>query len=315
MKVLFLATPEFAVKFLEKLRHIHDVALVVTRPDMPRSRGQKPTPAPVKRYCQNNGINFLTPQNPDEIIPQIKQLNPDIAVTVAYGKILSKEFFSVPRYGTLNVHFSLLPKYRGAAPIQWSLINGEKTSGVSIFEIDEHTDTGAVYKQIPAAISPKDNALTLTDKLIPLGIEALINVLSEIEKGTAKKVPQKGTPSYAGILTKKDALIDFNFSAYNVCNKIRGLAAGPYGYVWICLKAKKMRLQITEAEVFKGDLENLGFKPATVARIERNLGFLVQCQNGLLLVKTVRPEAGKTISAWDFVNGFHIKVGDCLSIG
>lgn len=309
MKVLFLATPDFAIKFLERIIKLHNVALVITRPDSPRGRGQKLKPLRVKDYCIENGLKVSTPQNPDEILPLIKDINPDIAVTVAYGRILSRDFFSAPKFGTLNVHFSLLPKYRGAAPIQWSLINGEKTTGVTIFEIDKGLDSGQIYKQTQIAIEPQDNAVTLCKKLVDCGIEILMQTLSEIKNGTAKKILQKAEPTFARTLTKKDALIDFNQSSEQIHNLIRGLAMGPYAYVISRIKGRDMRIQIMETSLYKGNAgENLPH--GSIACVESNIGFLVQCHNSLIMVKKVRPEGKRIISALDFINGFNLKKGD-----
>jgi methionyl-tRNA formyltransferase len=312
MKVLFLATPEFAVKFLDELKKFNDIILVVTRPDKPSGRGQKINPTGVKKYCLDNGLRVLTPRDTDEIIKEVKNLAPDIAVAVAYGKILKKDFFSVPKFGTVNVHFSLLPKYRGAAPIQWSLLNGETSGGVTVFEIDEGLDTGPVYKQLQTEITPDDNAISMREKLTDLGIKALKDVLSEIESGRAKKVSQKGVPSYAKALTKEDAKLDFNSPAVSLHNKIRGLALGPHPYVISAVKNKELRIQILKTELCQNDGGQ--FKPGMITRVERGLGFLVQCQDSPLMIREIRPEGKKNISAWDFFSGFNLKIGDyfCL---
>lgn len=307
MKVLFLATPDFATKFLDKLRQNHDIVLVITRCDASSGRGQKYKPSPVKSYCIKEGIKVLSLENPDEIISVVKELNPDIAVTVAYGRILSKAFFSLPKYGTLNVHFSLLPKYRGAAPIQWSLINGEKITGVTVFEIDEGTDSGPVYKQSQITIDPQDDARTLTGKLVSLGIGVLEETLCEIKNGTAKKFPQQATPTYARALTKKDALLSFDETPEKIHNKIRGLAMGPYPYIISKIGNKKMRLLVLAGELCK--ICDEGLKPGTITSIERNLGFLVQCTGGSVLIKKVRLEGKKTVSAYDFAKGYGLKAG------
>jgi methionyl-tRNA formyltransferase len=311
MKVLFLATPNFAIKFLESLTQTFSVPLIVTRPDKPSGRGQKLNPTPVKQYCLDNNLQVLTPHNPDEIITNIKQINPDIVVTVAYGAVLSKEFFSIPKYGTLNVHFSLLPKYRGAAPIQWSLINGETVTGVTVFEIDQELDTGKIYKQVQVPISPDDNASTLCEKLANAGIDILKETLCDIEKGIAKKTPQNSETSYARTLTKKDALLDFNQTAVQIHNKIRGLSLGPTPFVISQLGGKQMRVQILESSLCDNCNEK-NFAPATIVSIARNLGFLVQCREGFLLIKKVRPEGKKAVLACDFASRFNLKIGDCF---
>ena len=314
MKALFLATPEFAIKFLDQLTTICEVAFVVTNPDMPSGRGQKITPSAVKTYALKKGIKVLTPNNPDEIIPQVKEANPDIIITVAYGKLLKKDFFSLAKFGALNVHFSLLPKYRGAAPIQWSIINGETSTGITIFEIDEGMDTGPIYKQVKTEIMPSDDAKTLREKLVLLAVGALKETLLEIKNATVKKTPQKGVPSYARILTKKDAEIKINSPAEEIHNKVRGLSLGPHPYVISSLKGKNLRVQILDTALVKDNFKGSNYKPGMIVNVERDLGFLVQCQSSLLLIKHVHPEGKNIISAWDFANGYNLKAGDVFCV-
>ena len=209
MKIVFMGTPDFAVPSLNALLiSKKDVAAVITQPDKPSGRGKKLTPPPVKTVVLNSGIRVLQPERikDEAFVNTIKEINPDIIVVAAYGKILPKDIIRLPKYGCINVHASLLPKYRGAAPINWAIINSEKETGITIMQMDEGLDTGGILLQKGIEITKEDTAGTLTEKLSGLGAGLLIEALNAIEKGEIKAAEQDNSKaSYAPMLKKTTA--------------------------------------------------------------------------------------------------------------
>lgn len=234
MKIIFMGTPDFAISSLESLyENGHSIDLVITQKDRPKGRGKKVQYTPVKEKALELGLEVFQPDSINDIesVNKIKDINPDFIVVVAYGQILKKEILQVPKYGCYNVHASLLPKYRGAAPINWSIINGEKETGVTIMEMAEGLDSGdmIIWDSIP--INSDDDAITIHDKLSTLGGELIVKALNDIKNGVANKIPQDHNIStYASMLDKNLGRINWNDSGENIINLIRGLKPWPSAY-------------------------------------------------------------------------------------
>ena len=231
LKTIFMGTPEFAVPCLNLLKNKVDLTAIVTQPDRPRGRGQKLTPSPVKIWAIENQISVLQPERikTEDFINQLAELQPDLIVVVAFGQILSQKILDLPKFGCINVHASLLPKYRGAAPIEWSLINGETKTGVTTMLMDAGLDTGDMLISREVEI-PSDMILPeLKDKLMTLGADALNETIDKLIEGTLKRHKQNDSLSnYAPMLTKETGLIDWDKSASEIHNLVRGLYGGAY---------------------------------------------------------------------------------------
>lgn len=233
--IIFFGTPEFAVPSLKALiERDEKILLVITQPDKPKGRGKNIQPSEVKKIALEYGLSLAQPEKirDENFIEMLKRLNPEFAVVVAYGKILPKEILEIPKYGCINLHASLLPKYRGAAPIQWALINGEKTTGVTTMLIDEGLDTGPVLLQKEVQIEDEDNAQTLSERLSRVGAELIVETIEKMRKGEIEPKPQKGEPSYAPPLKKEDGKINWSSSARQIFNLIRGTIHGPVHIVF-----------------------------------------------------------------------------------
>lgn len=305
MRILFLGSPEIAVPFLETCVKGHEVAAVLTQPDRPAGRRLELSPPPVKIAAFKLGLKVLQPERPAQVAAEIKALGADMAVVVAYGHLLKPDVLSTTRLGFLNVHFSLLPKYRGAAPIQWTLIRGERESGVTLFWLDEGMDTGPIQRRARAEVQPEDDAVTLRAALARLGVRELAAALADIAAGDVRREPQAGEPTPAPKILPAQARLDFARPAAELDGWVRGLAAGPRAHVM--LAGRRLTLLKTALE----DPAAAG-RPGEIARVERERGFLIQCAPGRLWIRDVQPEGKKPISAADFLNGLRLKAGDRL---
>ncbi len=310
MRVVFWGTPDFAVESLKAiLKSKHQVIAVVTQPDKPKGRGKKFTPPPVKVVAEEHGIPVLQPEKVKEnkeLYEDLKKLNPDIFVVVAYGKILPKEIIELPKYKTINVHASLLPEYRGAAPIQRAIMDGKEKTGVCIMEITERLDAGDIYKCVEIPISEEDDIISVHNKLAKAGADLLIKVLDQIEKGEIKKRPQDDSKAtYAKPIKKEEGRIDWNRSAREIFNQIRALKVWPKAFT----NFRDKQIKIIEAEVLD---ENSKGIPGEVVQIIKGKGFVVQTGKGKILIKKIQFPNSKPISGDDAVRGYHIKIGEKL---
>ncbi len=312
MRTIFYGTPRIAVPFLELLARRTTVCAVISQPDQPSGRDLKTLPTPVKSCALDLGLTVLQPEKPSSIAVELGGLRADLAVVVAYGRLLRKDLLAVPRWGTLNVHFSLLPRYRGAAPVQWSLIRGETKTGVTLFWLDEGMDTGPILLQKQADIAPEDDAPVLFERLTSLGLSSLEEALAELETGVLRKNPQVGEGSLAPLLTRKDARLTFDRDALELHNLVRGVRVWPRAYLE--LKTPVSRMLVLKTAV--GEPGPADGPPAgTIIRIERERGFLVQCTGrSRLWLLTVQPEGKKPVPAADFLNGLRLGAGDLLSL-
>jgi methionyl-tRNA formyltransferase len=309
MRIIFMGTPDPARRILETLLKIRpEIVLVVTQPDRKSGRGQKVGSSPVAELAAKLGLPTQKPQKIKDpvFISIIKSLAPDMIIVVAYGKILPKEILSIPRYGCINLHASLLPKYRGAAPVQWAILNGEKETGVTIMQLDAGLDTGPILAQKKVAVDAEDTTVTLMDKLFVAGIPVLRTVLKEIENSRAKAVPQdNGQASFAPSLRKEEGILDFKKTAQEIRNRVRAFEMWPGAYTFY--KGKMLK-------VFCIDKNFVELKKAVdhgeVVDIIKNRGLVVAAADYGILVKEVQGEGGRRMGAYEFVLGHGIKIGD-----
>lgn len=311
LKTIFFGTPEISVPYLELVHQLTDVQLVVTQADKPRGRGMVITPCPVKQRALELGLPVRSPEKMKDIFAEVQQTPFDIGIAVAFGKIFRPDFLALPKLGILNVHFSLLPLLRGAAPVQHSLFQNFKKTGVSVFWIEPGLDDGPLFLQKEISVDPADNAETLFGKLIPLGLEALREALVQISTGALVKTPQTGTPTLAPMISKEEAILDFRtMTAEQIHHKVRGLACGPKARVLIHLNGKEELLQILRTELPQTTAEKTA--PGTVLAVENTHGILIQCIEGSLWITEVHPAGKKPMVAAAFANGRSLKPGNSL---
>ena len=306
MRVVFMGTPDFAVPCLEKLISNHSVVGVFTQPDKPVGRKQILTPPPVKVLAEENGIKVYQPEkiknsNAAEII---RELNPDVIVVVAYGKILPKEILEIAKFGCINVHASLLPKYRGAAPIQWAVLNGDKETGVTVMQMDEGLDTGDMILVEMTEIGENETSEELFERLSVLGGEALIKALELIESGKAEPVKQpEGDFGYAKMITRELCPIDWSKSAFDVHNKVRGLQTWPVAIT--SYNGKNIKIHKTVMTDIKGKVAG--------EVIDNNKRLIVSCGDGKCVeILELQAEGKKRMNALAFLQGNRIEIGDIL---
>lgn len=309
MRIVFMGTPEFAIPSLQNLiESDEEIIAVITQPDRPKGRSRKITPPPVKKLALQHNLFLLQPEdvNSHQTIAILRQLKPDLITVVAYGQILSSEILEIPLYGCINVHASLLPSYRGAAPIQWAIIKGEKTTGVTTMLMDEGMDTGDILLQKSISIEESDTAATLHDKLAVLGGNLLIETITRLKKGKLIPTPQDDSKaSYAPMLTKEDGKIEWTRTSEEIHNLIRGTYPWPGAYTFFNGK----RVKILGSEVY--DTKKRGDTPGRVWGIVKD-GFIVECGKGRLLITQIQPSGKKPLWASDFVNGYNVTEGCIL---
>lgn len=302
MKIVFMGTPDFSVNALENIvKAGHDVVGVITQPDKPKGRGGKMQYTPVKEKALELGLDVYQPQRvkETEFIEKLKEMNPDAIVVIAFGQILPKAILDMPKYGCINVHASLLPKYRGAAPIQWSVIDGEKETGVTTMYMNEGLDTGDIIDKVVVPIDKKETGGSLFDKLAIEGGKLILKTLIELENGTAVRTPQDDSKSnYAGMINKQLGKIDFNKSANEIERLIRGLNPWPSAYT----KMDGKTLKIWDADV--DDSEN-DSAPGTITEVGKDF-IRVATGKGSLKILELRLEGKKRMKTRDFLNGAKI---------
>lgn len=310
MRVVFMGTPEFAVGALEAILAAgHQVAAVVTQPDKPKGRGKEVQMTPVKACAVSHGIPVFQPVRikEREAVETLRGYQADIFVVAAFGQILSEEILAMPRYGCVNIHASLLPRYRGAGPIQWAIINGEEKTGVTIMQMDKGLDTGDMLLKKEVVIGPRETGDSLHDKLAAVGAGLIVEALSGIERG--ELVPEKQREEetcYAKMLHKSMGRIDWQQSAAELDRLIRGLLSWPGAYT--AFRGKN--LKIWEAEVSAWP-EDTGAAPGTVAGVDRE-AFYVKTGDGILRILAVQPEGKKRMAVKEFLLGYQVKAGEQL---
>lgn len=327
LKILFMGTPDFAQ---ESLKSIYDAGFeiigVVTNPDKPKGRGMKLAYSPVKEYALEKNLKIYQPikiRNNTEFLDEIRALAPDVICVVAYGKILPKEILEIPKLGCINVHGSLLPKYRGAAPIQWAVLNGDKTTGITTMYMNEGMDTGDMILKEEVEIGPEETTGDLWQKLSKIGGEILVKTLKLIEEGKAPREKQTEEATLAPMLNKEMALIDWeNSDANKIHNLIRGLnpIMGAYSYI----DGKKIKFWkskvLTKEEFFsyKTEFEEYEVKfnnlvPGTILIADDKDGLYIKANGGVLKILEIQGENAKRMPTADFLRGNHLIAGMIFS--
>lgn len=307
MKIVFMGTPDFAKDSLEAIYNAgHEILAVVTNVDKPKGRGMKMIATPVKEYAISKNLKIYQPEKVrknTEFIEEIKNLKPDVICVVAYGKILPKEILDIPKLGCINVHGSLLPKYRGAAPIQWAVINGEKTTGITTMYMDVGMDTGDMILKKEVAIKDDETTGELWERLSKIGAELLVETLKKIKEGTAPRIPQGEEFTLAPMLDKEMSKIDWqNKTANEIKNLVRGLnpIIGTYSF----LDGKKLKFWKVDVIHEESNAEN-----GTVLKSNSKEGLYIKARDGIIKVLEIQAENSKRMTINDFLRGNNIEVG------
>lgn len=308
MRIIYMGTPDYAVPSLKKLIQFHEVLAVFTQPDKPKGRGQKLQYTPVKDVAIKNNIPVFQPQklrNDEESLELIKKLQPDAIVVVAYGQILPKNILQIPKYGCINGHASILPKLRGAAPINWAIINGEYKTGVTAMLMNEGLDTGDILLKKETEISPDETAESLHDRLMFITADTLIEALDGLGRGEITPVKQNDSESsYAAMMNKQLGHLDFNKDVNDVYNLIRGVTSWPGAYfylndnmikIWKCTK------------INKNHNENIG----QIIDVKKD-GIYISCINGYIVVHELQQVGSKRMNVEAYINGHNINKGEIL---
>lgn len=296
-----MGTPEFAVPCLAALYEYCDVIGVVTQPDKPRGRGQKLVPSPVKAWAEAHGLPVWQPKRikEEDFTAFLEEQKPDLMVVVAFGQILSQRILDIPPYGCINVHGSLLPRYRGAAPMQWCVIDGEKKTGITTMFMDAGLDTGDMLLKAEFPIGPDTTLEEVHDGLMALGAKVLIDTLEELSAGTLKRIPQTGESNYAPMLTKETGHIHWQDRAQKIHNLVRGLDSWPGAYTF--LAGKKYKIWRTRCTTEKTEAQ-----PGTILRADKKEGLFVAAGDGVLEITELQAPGKKRMAAKDYLNGHAI---------
>lgn len=305
MKVVYMGTPDFAVYALESIiKAGHDVQAVITQPDKAKGRSKALVPTPVKAKAMEYDIPVYQPEKlrEEDNVKLLSDINPDIIVVAAYGQILPESILNIPKYGCINIHASLLPKYRGAAPIEWSIIDGEKVTGVTTMYMEKGLDTGDMIDKVEVVIEADDTGETLHDKLAVAGAELIITTMDKLKNKTATRTKQNHEEScYASMLSKEMGHIDFTKSATEIERLIRGLNPWPCAYTRIDGKGVK----IFKAQVCTVDDKA---KPGEIVEVTKKT-FTIACGKDGLIIKNLQPEGKKPMDTASYLNGNKLAVG------
>ena len=304
MKVVFMGTPEFAVPTLQALIDHHQVAAVVTQPDRQRGRGKEVQFSPVKEKAAEYKIPVLQPEKArdEEFIQELETIAPDVIVVVAYGQILPERILNLPKYGCINVHGSLLPKYRGAAPIQWAVLNGEEKTGITTMYMEKGLDTGDMIDKAEVVLDPKETAGSLHDKLMNLGADLLLETLDKLEKGTIVRTKQDDSQScYAKMLSKEMGRMDFSRSAKELEQWIRGMNPWPSAYT--TMNGKTLKIWDADVVSYEGSEE-----AGTVVKVTKDT-IIVAAGEGALALKEIQLAGKKRMPVQAFLLGSSVETG------
>lgn len=303
MRVIYMGTPDFAVYALKSIVEAgHEVVAVITQPDKPKGRSKALIPTPVKKQAMEYDIPVYQPEKVREeaVVDMIKEYAPEVIVVAAYGQILPESILNIPPYGCINIHASLLPKYRGAAPIEWSIIDGEEKTGVTTMYMEKGLDTGDMIEKVEIPIEANDTGSTLHDKLAVAGGKLILTTLEALKDGTAVREKQDDTLScYASMLAKDMGDIDFNKDAVAIERLIRGLNPWPCAYTTLDGKGLK---------IFKADVVEKQGVPGEIIEVTKKT-FTVACGKDALVIKNLQPEGKKPMDTVAFLNGNKIEVG------
>lgn len=308
MKIIYMGTPNFAVYPLEKLfESKYDISLVVSQEDKPKGRGKKLLPTPVKERALELGLEVYQPHNinSEESIKKIKDIKPDFIVVAAYGQILRSEILSIPKYGCINIHASLLPKYRGAAPINWVIINGENETGVTIMNMNEGLDTGDILLKERIDITEEDDSITIHDKLSNLGGKLIVKALDGVKDGYIEPKEQDHTKAtYASMIHKKTGRIDWNKSGEDIKNLIRGLKPWPFAYTFY----QDANVKIHKVKVIDKFIEG---QNGQIIKVNEE-GVFVNTNDSCIVIEELQFPGKKKMSVSEFIRGNNIEVGIVL---
>ncbi len=310
MKIIFMGTPEFSVPTLKTLIDSeHDVVACYTQPDKPKGRGKKMQMTPIKEVCLQAGIPVYQPKRIRNIeeIEGFKNIDADVAVVIAYGQILPKEILDAPPFGCINIHASLLPKYRGAAPYQWAVINGEQSTGITTMQMDEGMDTGDMLLKTIINIENDETAGSLHDKLMLAGGDLILKTLEQAEKGSLNPIKQDDNQAtHAPMLEKTSGKINWHKSAKEIECLIRGLNPWPSAFTFL----DGQLMKIWKAQVV--ERVNDEYTPGTICLVNAKEGFIVSCGEEALLIKEVQLQGKKRMEASAFLNGYQLAEGRIL---
>lgn len=308
MKTIFMGTPDFSIDSLKYIYENTDLKAVFTKVDKVNARGNKVNYSPVKQFALEHNIDIVQPRtlrNNEEVLEIIKKYDPELIVVVAYGMIIPKEIIDYPKYGIINVHSSLLPKYRGAAPIHASILNGDDKTGVSIMYIDEKLDEGDIICSLETDITEEDNLGTLHDRLKILGAKGLEQAIDLIKSGKVNAIKQDHSlATFVKPIKKEETKVDFKDSSRNIFNKIRGL--NPFPEAYTILDGKVLKLYDSKIVEYSGNEV-----PGTVINLNKE-GILVKTGDGAILLKEVKLEGKRKQKALDFINGRQIEINKIL---
>ena len=313
MKIIFMGTPDFAKESLEAIYNDgHDILAVVTNPDRPKGRGMKLMESPVKQYAIQKNLKIYQPEKirkNTEFIEEIKQMKPDVICVVAYGKILPKEILDIPNKGCINVHGSLLPDYRGAAPIQWAVINGEKVTGVTTMYMDIGMDTGDMILKKETKIGEDETTGELWERLSTIGANLLVETLRKVEDGTAPRIAQGDKFTIAPMLNKEISKIDWeNKTAKEIKNLVRGLNPfmGTYSYI----QGKKLKFwKVDIVKTLPNNKNTEHTENGTVVYSDCKDGLYIKANEGIIKILEIQGENSKKMNIQDFLRGNEIKIG------
>lgn len=312
LKIIFMGTPPIAVPFLEKLYRDENVLAVFTAPDKPMGRHMQLKESDVKIKAKELGIKIFQPKSlkDDEVKKIIENLTPDLILIVAYGYIIPENIINIPKFNAINIHFSLLPKYRGAAPINWAIINGETETGVSSFFITKNLDDGDIISQKSIKLE-NDNSLILADKLVKLGLNVLEDTINILKSRNIVRFKQDNTlATFAPKLKKSDGLVNWKLTSHEVYNKMKGLSIWPGSYSYIDTGDKLKMIKLYDPILQY--IEESGNLPGEILDISRERGILIKCGFGALWIQKVQLEGQKIISGYDFMLGRKLNKGDVL---
>ena len=316
MIIVYMGTPEFAVPPLKKIIEAgYEVAAVFTQPDKPKGRSGKPSPSPVKEAALEAGLTIYQPERlrDEENVKLLQDINPDMIVVAAYGQILPESILNIPKYGCINIHASLLPKYRGAAPIERSILDGETVTGVTTMYMAKGLDTGDIIEQVSTDIDRNDTGASLRERLSHMGAELIISTMKKLEDGTAERTVQDDSKSnYAKMLSKEMGIIDFNKSSDEIERQIRALNPWPMSYTKIAGKTAKIYLadSISSEELASDFPETAAsvHSPGEIIVVTRK-SFVIACGEGALRIRRLQPEGKKEMDAASYLNGNRLTVG------
>ncbi|MFW6287270.1 MAG: methionyl-tRNA formyltransferase [bacterium] len=318
MRIIFMGTSDFSVISLERLYKSQDleISAVVTQADKPRGRGQKLQPTPVKRKAVDLGIKVLQSKNVNQtaFLQELEDMDPDFIVVVAFGQKLSKELLEIPEYGCINLHASLLPEYRGAAPIHQAIIDGREYTGVTTMYMAEGWDTGDMIYKEKVKINPEDTVGILHDKLAEIGADLLVKTLRDIEKGIAPRVEQDhDQASYASKINKSTGEVDWNMKSEDIYNLVRGVNPWPGAYTYLDGDLLKIwKVSINTVDTDKDDNKIGQIEPGRVVKADSEDGLIVKTSDGLVEIEVLQMAGRKSMSAKDFLHGYTIDKGTVM---